>query len=252
MSPDLAADYHQVLDPIERRHWWFVALREFVVATVTSRMVEGSRVLDIGCSTGHVIAALPEEYKRTGIDVSPGAIDLARAIRPAIPFVNASVEELPFESGSFDCAFALDVLSMRGVDNRAALREIRRVLRPGGVFLVQVPAYEWLKSDYDYAVGTAHRYTAGSLRSLLQTEGFGMERLTYRVTTLFPLAATRRLLARCAETRDLRVPSRTLNRLFAGITRLEDRVARRRRLPFGLSVFAVAAVPQGGRGGPTV
>ena len=252
MSPDSeAADYHKLLDPIERRHWWFVALREFVAGTVTARMPPGSRIIDVGCSTGHVIGAIPERYERAGIDISPGAIEIARAARPGIRFETASAQDLPFEDGSFDCTLALDVLSARGVDNRLALREIRRVLRPEGTLIVQVAAYERLRSDYDDAVGTAHRYSADSLRSLLESEGFQLEHLTHRITTLFPLAAARRRLARSAGASDLKLPPGPLNRLFLGLTRLEDRVARRRRLPFGLSIFAVAALPPGAAGGPT-
>ena len=252
MSPDPeAADYHQLLDPIERRHWWFVALREFVADTVTARVSPGSRILDVGCSTGHVIGAIPDRYERAGIDISPGAIQIARAARPAIRFETASAQDLPFEDGSFDCTLALDVLSAQGVESGAALREIRRVLRPEGTLVVQVAAYERLRSDYDDAVGTAHRYSAASLRSLLECEGFQLEHLTHRITTLFPLAAARRLLVRSAGATDLKVPPRPLNRLFLGLTRLEDRVARRYRLPFGLSVFAVATLPAGAVGGPT-
>jgi SAM-dependent methyltransferase len=250
MSPDLDTDYHQILDQVERDHWWFVALRELVVDTVTARMPPGSRILDVGCSTGHVIAEIPDEYERTGIDINAGAIRLARAARRDIRFEEAPVEHLPFEDGSFDGVLAMDVVSSRGVDDdAAALREIRRVLRPGGVLLIQVAAYEWLRSGYDDSVGTARRYTADSVRELLQNEGFVVEHLTYRVTALFPVAATRRLLSGRGAANDLRVPRPTLNRLLSGVTRLENRAAERRRLPFGLSVFAVAAVGEGvGRG----
>jgi ubiquinone/menaquinone biosynthesis C-methylase UbiE len=244
MSPDLATNYHQILDRVERDHWWFVALREFVVDTLTARMPPGSRILDVGCSTGHVIAEIPDEYERTGADTNAAAIGLARAARPEIPFVVAPVELLPFEDRSFDGVLAFDVLSDKGVEDEAvALREIRRVLRPGGLLLVQLPAYAWLKSDYDDVVATTRRYNAPSLRRLLQDGGFVVEHLTYRITALFPLAAIRRLLAESGNGNDLRVPRPTLNRLLTEITRVENRFAARHRLPFGLSVFAVAAVP---------
>jgi hypothetical protein len=68
----------------------------------------------------------------------------------------------------------------------------RRALRPGGVLLIQIAAYEWLRSGYDDSVGTAHRYTADSVQELLQNEGFVVEHLTYRVTALFPQSAARR------------------------------------------------------------
>jgi ubiquinone/menaquinone biosynthesis C-methylase UbiE len=243
MSPDRVRDYHQILDRVERDHWWFASLRELVVGTVTAKVAPPSRVLDVGCSTGHVISAVPDQYDRIGADISSGAIELARSVRPEIRFVEAPIEKLPFEDGSFDCVLALDVLSAQGVDDdRRALHEIRRVLRPGGVLLIQVAAYEWLRSGYDDSAGTARRYTAQSVQDLLRNEAFAIRHLTYRITALFPIAAARRLLVGNRSANDLRVPNPTLNRLLAGATRLENRVARRFRLPFGLSIFAVAAL----------
>jgi ubiquinone/menaquinone biosynthesis C-methylase UbiE len=240
MSPQQVGDYYRTLDRVERDHWWFASLRELVVGTVTARMPAGARILDIGCSTGHVIAAIPDTYERTGADVSSGAIERARTLRPGIEFEQASVEDLPFADGSFDCVIALDVLSARGVDHpAAALTEIGRVLRPGGVLIAQFAAYEWLRSGYDEISETARRYTARSVEGLLRGGGFTVEHLTYRITALFPVAAARRLLAGNGTTSDLAVPRPRLNRLLAGVTRRENRVATRHRLPFGLSVFAV-------------
>ena len=242
MSTGLTADYHRILDEAERDHWGFVALREFVVDTVTARLPPGTRILDVGCSTGHVIAEIPDTYERTGVDISARAIELARAARPDIRFAEASVENLPFDDGSFDAVLSTDVLSDKGVEDEAvALGELHRVLRPGGVLLIQLPAYAWLKGDYDDVVATARRYNARSLRRLLQTGGFVIEHLTYRVTALFPLAAIRRLVADSGSGNDLEVPRPALNRLLTRITRAENRFAVRHRLPFGLSVFAIAA-----------
>lgn len=243
MSRVSATEYHQILDRVERNHWWFVSLRELVVETLTDAVPAGSWVLDAGCSTGHVIAQVPPHYERTGADVSSGAIELAGTLRPGIGFVEATVEDLPFPDGSFDAVLAIDVLSDKGVaDDAAALRGLRRVLRPGGALVVQVPAYEWLRGPYDDLVG-GRRYTARSVRSLLDDGGFGIEHLAYRITALFPLAVARRLVAPNASADDLEQPRPALNRLLAGTTRLENRIARRLRCPFGLSVFAVATAP---------
>jgi SAM-dependent methyltransferase len=240
LQPARADRYHELLQGVERSHWWFVALRELVVGVLAARVEPGVRVLDAGCSTGHLLAAVPPSYERTGVDVNRDALRLARS-RPAIDFLEASVEELPFEDGTFDAAIATDVVSAVGVsDERAALRELARVLRPGGVLILQVAAYEWLRSGHDVAVGTRRRYTAPSLRRLLLATGLQPEHVTYRVTALLPIAAAWRLARRRRVEHDLRQVRPGLTRILTALMRVENRVARRWRLPFGLSVFAVA------------
>lgn len=235
------ARYHEALDAVERDHWWFTALRRLVAETLAEAAPAPARVLDAGCSTGHLLAALPEDYERVGVDASAGAIALARRLRPGIEFQVGSIERLPLATASFDAALATDVVSAVGVaDDARAVGELRRVLRPGGALLVQVAAYEWLRSGHDAAAGTARRYTARSLGRLLAEGGFTVAHLTYRVTLPFPAALLWRLARRGAEGSDVVRVAPALNRALAGAMALEHPLALRRRLPFGLSVFAVA------------
>ena len=108
-----------------------------------------------------------------------------------------SLLSLPFPDGSFDAVTSFDVLYHRWVeDDRAAVREIVRVLRPGGLFLVRVPALKMLWGAHDEAVHSRHRYTRGEVRRLLEGEGLEVARLTYANTILFPVIAARRTLDR--------------------------------------------------------
>ena len=78
--------------------------------------------------------------------------------------VRGSVNAMPFADRSFDAAIAADVLCHAAVDPATALIEIRRVLRPGGRLVVNMPAYAWLMSAHDRRVHNARRQTAGELR----------------------------------------------------------------------------------------
>jgi SAM-dependent methyltransferase len=236
-----AEPYYEALDRVERDHWWFEALRELVGECLRGERPPPARVLDVGCSTGHLLASLPSEYERTGVDVDPAAVELARRLRPGIRFLEGEIERLPFEDASYEVVLATDVVSAVGVeDDLQALRELRRVLVPGGTLLVQVAAYEWLRSGHDRVAGTARRYTAGSLERLLREAGLVPRRVTYRVTLLFPVAAVRRLLRRGRDESDVAPVNPRLNRALRRVMGLEHPLACRRRLPFGLSVFAVA------------
>jgi SAM-dependent methyltransferase len=240
--------YHQALDRVERDHWWFEALRALVGDSLRDARPPPARVLDVGCSTGHLLASLPSGYEGTGVDVDPEAVALAGRLRPGIRFLTGEIERLPFEDASFDAALATDVVSAVGVDDDVqALRELRRVLVPGGTLVMQVAAYEWLRSGHDRGAGTARRYTARSVARLLAAADLVPRRLTYRVTLLFPLAAAWRLARRGGGESDVAPVDPRLNRLLRAVMAAEHPLARRLRLPFGLSVFAVATADGGER-----
>lgn len=115
-----------VLDD-EHRHW----LRPVAVA--------GARVLDVGCGDGGRYAGflLDEGVELHGVDVS--AVAVAEARRRGVQAVQASLSErLPFEDDSFDAAVCLEVIE-HVVDPEEAVREIHRVLAPGGALVVSVP-----------------------------------------------------------------------------------------------------------------
>jgi SAM-dependent methyltransferase len=226
---------------VEEDHWWFVTLREMVVATLTRRLGPGARVLDAGCGTGRVLAAMPADWERVGLDANPGALALARE-RPGIEWVEGSVEQLPFADDSFDAIVSLDVLSDARVgDPEHGARELRRVLRPGGTLVLNLPAYGWLMSAHDTVAQTGRRYSARSARALVRAAGFGTARITYRVSAVFPLALVRRLATRGGAGTDVGPVPGPVNRVLTALGRLENRIASRLRLPFGLSVFVVAA-----------
>jgi SAM-dependent methyltransferase len=238
--------YHEALDRVERDHWWFEALRALVGDSLGEFAAPPARVLDVGCSTGHLLASLHDDYERTGVDADPEAVALAARLRPEIRFLAGDIQRLPFEDASFDVVLATDVVSAVGVDDDAqAVRELRRVLVPGGTLVVQVAAYEWLRSGHDRAAGTARRYTASSLAGLLRKAGLDPLRMTYRITLLFPLAAAWRLARRRRDESDVAPVDPRLNRVLRAVMAAERPLARRLRLPFGLSVFAVASARDG-------
>lgn len=235
--------YHETLARVETDHWWLAAMREVVVASLIATTGRGGRVLDIGCSTGHLLAAVPADYTRIGLEANGGAVALARERHPDIEFVHGRAEALPFEDASFDAVLTTDMLSDGGVDDQAAVQEARRVLRPGGTLIVHVAAYERLISGHDRAVGTGRRYRRDTLERLLTSAGFVPSRITYRMTTLFAPAALHRLVSRGSGQGDVDQVRPLVNRALTAVMRAENAVALRRSLPFGLSLLAVARAP---------
>ena len=100
---------------------------------------------------------------------------------------------LPFEDAAFDAVSAFDVIE-HCEPEATALAEVRRVLRPGGKFVMSVPAYTWAWTDFDVANGHHRRYTTGRAVAAVERAGFTVQRATYGFATVFPMFAAERLL----------------------------------------------------------
>ncbi len=234
---------------VELRHWWYGGMRAINIALL-DRVFGGRRnlrILDAGCGTGGDALCLQRYGEVVGLDLATEALCLARERIPG-QLVRGSVMSLPFADRSFDLVTSFDVLYHRAViDEQQALAEVHRVLRPDGRLLIRLPAYEWLRSHHDRQVHTRHRYTAGEVDRLLQQSGFTVEHLTYALTLLFPLSAALRLLERWLPVSNtgsaMELPAPPINAALRLPMMLEAAlIARGGRLPFGLSVVALARV----------
>ena len=177
------------------------------------------------------------------MDVALDALEAARH-SGAETVACARAECLPLPSDCVDVAVSVDVLCHETCDDQAALREICRVLKPGGALLLNLPAYEWLKGPHDRAGRNRRRYTAGEVVRLLTAAGLCVQRITYRNTLLFPVACVRRLAQKMflgsGRHSDVTALPRWLNSVLYAVLAVECRLLRHCNLPFGLSVFAVA------------
>jgi SAM-dependent methyltransferase len=225
----------------EDGHWWYGGMTA-IAADWLRRLPTGRTgfVLDAGCGTGGNLGWLPQFGRVCGVDVHPLALRLA-AGRGCRWLVRADVQALPFGSGQFDLATCFDVLYHAQVaSDWEALRELARVLRPGGWLLLRVPAYNWLRGRHDRVVHTRRRYTAAELTLKLESARLRPVRVSYANTLLFPVAVLWRLLARGEAASDLRAWPGGLNRWLELCLRAEAVWLRRWRLPFGLSLLALA------------
>jgi len=233
---------YDLMDAQEMRMWWYRALHARLLAAL--RGVTGN-VLDAGCGTGGfltVLRARRPDLRPVGLEWAAGAA--ARAARKsAVPVARGSVNTLPFAERCFDAAVSADVLCHAAVDPALALAELRRVLRPGGRLVLNLPAYGWLMSAHDRNVHNARRFTARQVHALLREAGFGDVRARYWNGLLLPLmVASRklpRLFSRHQDASDVAAFPPWLDATLYTVTRIE----RPLRLPMGSSILAIATRP---------
>jgi SAM-dependent methyltransferase len=237
-------DYELQTHRAEDRHWWYRGRRKVIECVLCGvELPPRARILDAGCGSGRNMLELNRHGTVTGVELSPTSSALARK-RDAGEVLTCSVLEMPFAENSFDLAVSLDVIEHLD-DDLEALRELRRVVAPGGALLVTVPAYQWLWSGHDEINHHRRRYTRRSLHDVAERAGWRQVRTTYFNSLLLPIAIILRVLERVnrkttESSLDLWVPPDPLNWLLERPLALEARmIARGGRIPAGLSLLAV-------------
>jgi SAM-dependent methyltransferase len=237
-------DYELQTHQAEDRHWWYRGRRTVLEGVLAElHLPARARILDAGCGSGRNMVELARHGVVTGVELSQTSVELARA-RNAGEVLAGSVLEMPFAADSFDLAVSLDVIEHLE-DDLDALRELRRVVAPGGALLVTVPAYPWLWSGHDEINHHHRRYTRRSLQRVAEQAGWRQARTTYFNSLLLPVAILLRVLDRLStktteSSLDLWVPPEPLNWLLERPLALEAAlISRGGRIPAGLSLLAV-------------
>lgn len=226
---------------LEKSHWWFRG-RRAVVFDVLSRLKKQGTLLDIGLGTGFN-ARLFQKMGFTvhGLDPAPEAIHFAKTVAPGISVIQAPFPSDEVQSGIYDVVTMLDVLEHLD-DDEAALRDVARVLKPGGTLLLTVPAFRFMWTKHDERAHHKRRYTRKDLVRVIRAAGLKPSFVSYYNFFLFPPIAVVRLIGKLRgekEESDFDKSPALLNSLFAFIFGAERYLLRFTRLPFGVSLIAI-------------
>jgi len=244
----METDEYMRLAEQEDRLWWFQVLRRNLFAIFDRVGLESTlRCLDLGSGTGGLVALLRDRYPNWdifGMDRSSAALRYASQKFGPL-FCGGDAAMLSFRDRSFDLVISIDVLSDRDVNDKRMLAECFRVLTPGGLLVLNNPAYDWMFSYHDRFVHTARRYTRRRIVRDLQAAGLEPVLTSYWNTILFPLMVLKRkVFTFGADKSDVQETPSLMNRAFSFVARPEAICLRRGlSLPFGGSVLAVARKP---------
>jgi SAM-dependent methyltransferase len=242
MDTSLYDELHRV----EKTHWWFRARRR-IVWSLVERYIGGEagrrlRVCELGCGTGGNLVDIADRHDVVGVECSPHALAFARQTLGDRVRSGRLPNEIDLPPASFDVVLLTDVLE-HIEDDAASARTALNLLRPGGIVVATVPAYQWLYSPRDAHHHHFRRYGKRQFAALWPNADAETVLLSYYNTLLFPPAVVARLASKLFLRRehvgDLKVPSHAVNFLFSCIMGSEANLLGRLPLPLGLSLIAV-------------
>jgi SAM-dependent methyltransferase len=233
----------------EQSHFWFRGFRQYVKPALVRATagVSAPRILDCGCGTGSNLEMLGPYGTAVGFDLTRIGTEFARAHGHTV--AQASIAEIPFQSGTFDLATSFDVFQvLPEAVEQSAIWEMARVLKPGGWLLLHVAALPILHGRHSVLSEEQRRYTPSRLRALVEGAGFEVERLTFDHCSLLPLMLPVRVWHRltakdgvvAAGEGEITVPMAPLNAALTALVSLEAMALRAVNMPIGSSLMCLA------------
>jgi SAM-dependent methyltransferase len=257
-SANWSDELEQLHDDQARLHFIDVATRRAMLAVVDQADASAT-IVDLGCSSGYLLEELRAAHPDAtllGIDLVASGLRRAHAAVPDAVLLQADATALPLVDSTIEFVVSANLLE-HVEDDVSVLREVARILRPGGTAIFVVPASPGLYDYYDRFLGHVRRYAHGELPRKAHAAGLTVERVSYVGALLYPMfwlvkKRNRRFLADLeCEALERRVAADIAGTTDSRVGRLAMRLEQRLQamgvpLPFGVRCMAVVRRP--GRG----
>jgi len=240
-----SAEYRRMAD-VELTHWWYQATRRLLRQFMTGALPEveqstSRRFLDAGCGTGATGAWLADLGLVIALDTEPEALNLYRQAHPYAQLIQGDISAIDLPDDFVDAALCVTVLYHGEVtDPAAAVREMARVVQPGGLVCLMEPGVRSLRRSHDRVTHAARRFSRRDLEHLAQQASLDIVRSTGAYSFLVPPAWLKSKLEKTESTSDLDNNASGLFGILGFIARIERQLLRVVSLPFGLSVIVIA------------
>lgn len=237
----------------EDAHWWYVSLHNLILHFVSLEREKNGNldIFDAGSGTGRLFQLMTKFGNVSGCDASELAVTFCN-LREIFSIFKADLNLIDLGTERYNVITSLDVLCHSAIkDDNLVLKKFFDAIKPGGLLILSLPAYNLFKSHHDIAVHTERRYTKHALVNKLQDLGFKIDKASYRVGALFVPITVYRLFQKIFLTNkdedelssDVAMSSAILNTLLLKLNLIENFFIERFCMPFGTSVFIVARKP---------
>jgi len=235
---------YDALERVEREHWFYKGKRLLVRHWIerAANLMAGDRIVDCGAGTGELVRELRGMFEYQGIAVigieySEEARRLALE-RKGTGLLAGSILDLPLKDATSKVTVALDVLE-HVEDDRLAFSELLRITAPGGIIIINVPAFMSLWSQWDVSLGHYRRYSKAMLHDVLAPHRMEFEILHFEYAFL-PILSLRKFsrLLRPQSRMEDRIPAPRTNKLLLDLFVAPSK-ASWFHPPFGSSLFCV-------------
>lgn len=237
-------DFYNTYFDLEKDNWWFRVRRNIIFKLFKEyNLGKENKILDYGCGSGFLVGQFQDKgYNAYGVDISKEAVNFGtnKGIRNLFQQNGIKVN---FPDNDFDVILAMDIIE-HIEDDRSAIEEFKRLLKPGGHLIITAPAYQWLWGVQDEVAHHFRRYTmSGLTNTIKRSSNLKIVRKTYFNTFLFlPIAVVRVLSKRFnlkERESDFDINSRFLNSIFYFIFNLETYFLKFFSFSFGVSILLV-------------
>lgn len=238
---------YQIMYDLEKSYWWFKG-KQYLVKSFLRKFRDvlhnDDKVLDIGCGTGMVLETLNRQANGYGLDYSSHSLFFLkkRGLRNII--CSDLTDPIPFKNDSFNAVVCLDLLEHID-DDLSLIKEIKRIVMPGGHILITVPAYKTLWSPHDEALHHRRRYGIAELLNKVKGAGYKTLKASYfNSCLLLPILVLRKVNSLLGDRREpktdfnIKIPE-CINRLLEYLLTAEIFLMRFINYPFGVSILLI-------------
>lgn len=235
-------EFYNIFDN-ECSHFYYVGLHNALLKILKVYAPKTAlTILDIGCGTGSFALKMASLGEVVGVDSSSVAIQLAKK-RGLKKCQVGSALQIPLPDHSFEVVTAIDLLCQFSVeDAKVFLQEVRRVLKPGGIFVLRTAAHRWLCGSHDQFIHILSRYSKQGLIDLLVNNGFKIIKLSFVNFFVFIPVFLKRLLQRILKSppsSDISLLPHWLNQILVFLEKMELLCLLTFGLPVGVGLLAV-------------